>query len=91
MKVELVRSSGSRQSSYEWENENFRKKKKAATTTNYNQLLPNANYCYRIIKISFLKKKGSWKKFPMSAASMSRLTMRAYLRLYLKICGKKGI
>ena len=38
----------------------------------FNPLLPNGNYGYRIIKISFLKKKGSWKKIPMSAASMSR-------------------
>ena len=37
-----------------------------------NPLLPNGNYSYRIIKISFSKKKGSWKKFPMSAASMSQ-------------------
>ena len=31
-------------------------------------------------KFRFQKKKGSRKKFPMSAASMSRLTTRAYLK-----------
>ena len=37
-----------------------------------NPLLPNGNYSYRIIKISFSKREGIEKKFPMSAASMSR-------------------
>ena len=36
-------------------------------------------------KFGFQKKKGSRKKFPMSAPSMSQQTMRAYLRLDLKI------
>ena len=34
--------------------------------------MPNGNYSYRIIKISFSKKEGIKKKIPMSAASMSR-------------------
>ena len=38
----------------------------------YNPLLPDGNYSYRIIKISLSKKEGIKKKFPMSAASMSR-------------------
>ena len=37
-----------------------------------NPLLHNGNYSYRIIKISFSKKEGIKKKFPISAASMSR-------------------
>ena len=36
-----------------------------------NPLLPNVKYRYRAIKISFIK-KGPRKKFPRSAASMSR-------------------
>ena len=37
----------------------------------FNTLLTNGNNRYRIIKISF-SKKGSWNKFHMSIASMSR-------------------
>ena len=40
-------------------------------------------------KFLFQFKKGSPKKFPMSVATMSRLTTRAYFRLYLKDLWKK--
>ena len=35
-------------------------------------------------QFKFWNKKGSSKKIPISAASMSRQTMGGYLRLYLK-------
>ena len=31
-----------------------------------------------------MRREGSWKKFPMCSASMSREPIRAYLRLYLE-------
>ena len=33
---------------------------------------------------SEMRREGSWKKFPMCSASMSREPIRAYLRLYLE-------
>ena len=52
----------------------------------FNPLLPDSWNSYRIAKISL--KKGDHGKNVASAASMSRQTMRAYLKLYLKIWRK---
>ena len=46
-----------------------------------NPLVPIAHKSVRIPKISILKLEGIIKKFPMSVATMSRFTKRAYLRL----------
>ena len=46
-----------------------------------NILLPIAHKSARIGKISILKLEGITKKFPMSVATMSRLTKKAYHRL----------
>ena len=53
------------------------------TKIHYNPLGPSVEYSLHLTKILILKKEGSIKKNPMSAASMSRQTLGAYFGLYL--------